>query len=239
MEQVQKFRKIKLTEIVKMVNIGNSWDEILKEEFNKDYYLKLREFLKGEYGKYTVYPPMNDIFNSLKYADYSGLKAVIIGQDPYHEPGQAHGLAFSVKKGNRIPPSLQNIYKELESDLGIPPAGHGELTAWARQGVLLLNNALTVRQGAANSHRGKGWEQLTDAIIEKVNLKKEPVVYLLWGANAREKTKLINNPNHLILTAAHPSPISAYNGFFGCRHFSKANEFLKSKGVSEIDWRVE
>lgn len=222
-----------------MVNIGNSWDELLKEEFQKEYYRKLREFLKVEYRSYTVYPDMWDIFNSLKYADYNGLKAVIIGQDPYHEPGQAHGLAFSVKKGTAIPPSLQNIYKELQSDLGIQPASHGELTSWARQGVLLLNNALTVRRGQANSHRGKGWEQLTDAIIQKVNQKNAPVVYLLWGANAREKTKLINNPDHLILTAAHPSPLSAYNGFFGCKHFSKANEFLKNKGVGEIDWRIE
>lgn len=221
-----------------MVNIGNSWDEILKEEFEKEYYLKLREFLKSEYRSYTVYPNMNDIFNSLKYADYKGLKAVIIGQDPYHEPGQAHGLAFSVQKGTPIPPSLQNIYKELQSDLGIDPASHGELTSWAKQGVLLLNNALTVRRGQANSHRGKGWEQLTDAIIRKVNEKPEPVVYILWGANAREKTKLINNPNHLVLTSAHPSPLSAHSGFFGCKHFSKANEFLRNKGVGEIDWRI-
>lgn len=222
-----------------MVNIGNSWDEILAEEFKKDYYLKLREFLKYEYSHYTVYPNMNDIFNSLKYADYNGLKAVIIGQDPYHEPNQAHGLAFSVKKGNPVPPSLQNIYKELESDLNIPAASYGELTCWAKQGVLLLNNALTVRKGQANSHRGKGWEQLTDAIIAKVNQKPQPIVYLLWGANAREKTKLINNPKHLVLTAAHPSPLSAYNGFFGCKHFSKANKFLRDNGVGEINWRVE
>ena len=222
-----------------MVNIGNSWDEILKEEFEKEYYLKLREFLKSEYKTHTVYPDMNDIFNSLKYADYKSLKAVIIGQDPYHEPGQAHGLAFSVQKGTPIPPSLQNIYTELQSDLGITPASHGELTKWAKQGVLLLNNALTVRRGQANSHRGKGWETLTDAIVKKVNEKPEPVVYILWGANAREKTKLINNPDHLVLTCAHPSPLSAHNGFFGCKHFSKANEFLRSKGVGEIDWRVE
>lgn len=222
-----------------MVNIGNSWDGILKDEFQKEYYLKLREFLKAEYKSYTVYPDMWDIFNSLKYADFDGLKAVIIGQDPYHEPGQAHGLAFSVKKGTAIPPSLQNIYKELQNDLGIPPAPHGELTSWAKQGVLLLNNALTVRRGQANSHRGKGWEQFTDAVIQKVNQKPEPVVYLLWGANAREKTKLINNPNHLILTAAHPSPLSAFNGFFGCKHFSKANEFLKKNGIEEIDWSLD
>ncbi len=222
-----------------MVNIGNRWDEILADEFKKDYYLNLREFLKQEYGRYTVYPPMNDIFNSLRYADYDNIKVVIIGQDPYHEPNQAHGLAFSVKKGCPIPPSLKNIYAELEADLGIPPCPHGELTEWAKQGVLLLNNALTVRRGQANSHRGKGWEYLTDRIIQCVNEKSDPVVYLLWGANAREKTKIINNPRHLILTAAHPSPLSAYNGFFGCRHFSKTNKFLEDNGVEPVDWRLE
>lgn len=222
-----------------MVNLGNSWDQILADEFKKEYYLKLREFLKIEYGTRVIFPPMNDIFNSLKLADYNNLKVVIIGQDPYHEPNQAHGLAFSVRKGNTIPPSLKNIYKEIENDLGIAPPSHGELTKWARQGVLLLNNALTVRSGAANSHRGMGWEQFTDAVIQKVNRKPEPVVYMLWGANAREKSRLINNPNHLILTAAHPSPLSAYNGFFGCRHFSKANEFLKKNGIPEIDWSID
>ncbi len=222
-----------------MVNIGNRWDEILADEFKKDYYLNLREFLKQEYGRYTVYPPMNDIFNSLRYADYDNIKAVIIGQDPYHEPNQAHGLAFSVKKGCPIPPSLKNIYAELEADLGIPPCPHGELTEWAKQGVLLLNNALTVRRGQANSHRGKGWEYLTDRIIQCVNEKSDPVVYLLWGANAREKTKIINNPRHLILTAAHPSPLSAYNGSFGCRHFSKTNKFLEDNGIEPVDWRLE
>lgn len=221
-----------------MVNLGNSWDEILAEEFKKEYYLKLRSFLKQEYGSFTVYPDMNNIFNSLKYADYHSIKAVIIGQDPYHEPNQAHGLAFSVMKGNPIPPSLKNIYKEIEYDLGIAPPSHGELTYWAKQGVLLLNNALTVRRGQANSHRGKGWEQFTDAVIAKVNQKDSPVVYLLWGANAREKTRLINNPKHLILTAAHPSPLSAYNGFFGCKHFSKCNNFLQQQGVEPIDWSI-
>lgn len=222
-----------------MVNIGNAWDELLAEEFKKDYYLKLREFLKYEYNHYTVYPDMHDIFNSMRYADYDNLKAVIIGQDPYHEPNQAHGLAFSVKKGNPIPPSLKNIYKEIYDDLGITEPNHGELTSWAKQGVLLLNNALTVRRGQANSHRGKGWEQLTDAVISKVNQKDSPVVYLLWGANAREKTRLINNPKHLVLTAAHPSPLSAYNGFFGCRHFSKCNDFLQKNGVEPINWLLE
>lgn len=221
-----------------MVNLGNKWDEILADEFKKEYYLNLREFLKQEYNRYTVFPPMNDIFNALRYADYDNIKAVIIGQDPYHQPNQAHGLAFSVKKGCPIPPSLKNIYAELKADLGIEPCPHGELTAWAKQGVLLLNNALTVRMGQANSHRGKGWELLTDKIIEHVNEKPEPVVYLLWGANAREKTKLITNPKHLILTAAHPSPLSAYNGFFGCRHFSKANSFLRENGVEPINWAL-
>lgn len=221
-----------------MVNLGNKWDEILADEFKKEYYLNLREFLKQEYNRYTVFPPMNDIFNALRYADYDNIKAVIIGQDPYHQPNQAHGLAFSVKKGCPIPPSLKNIYAELKADLGIEPCPHGELTAWAKQGVLLLNNALTVRMGQANSHRGRGWELLTDKIIEHVNEKPEPVVYLLWGANAREKTKLITNPKHLILTAAHPSPLSAYNGFFGCRHFSKANSFLLENGVEPINWAL-
>lgn len=222
-----------------MVHLGNKWDDILAEEFKKEYYLNLREFLKSEYGRYTVFPPMHDIFNALRYADYDNIKAVIIGQDPYHQPNQAHGLAFSVKKGCPIPPSLKNIYAELKDDLGIGPCPHGELTSWAKQGVLLLNNALTVRMGQANSHRGKGWEQLTDKIIECVNRKPEPVVYLLWGANAREKTRLITNPNHLILTAAHPSPLSAYNGFFGCRHFSKANDFLRQNGTAPINWKIE
>lgn len=222
-----------------MVHLGNKWDEILADEFKKEYYLNLREFLKQEYSRYTVFPHMNDIFNALRYADYDNIKAVIIGQDPYHQPNQAHGLAFSVKKGCPVPPSLKNIYAELKADLGIEPCPHGELTSWARQGVLLLNNALTVRMGQANSHRGKGWELLTDRIIEHVNEKPEPVVYLLWGANAREKTKLITNPRHLILTAAHPSPLSAYNGFFGCRHFSKANNFLRDNGVEPINWSVE
>lgn len=180
-----------------MVNLGNKWDEILAPEFKKDYYLKLREFLKQEYTHYTVYPDMNNIFNSLKYADYDNIKVVIIGQDPYHEPDQAHGLAFSVLKGNPVPPSLKNIYKEIETDLGIAPPNHGELTYWARQGVLMLNNALTVRRGQANSHRGKGWEQFTDAVISKVNEKDSPVVYLLWGANAREKTRLILSLIHI------------------------------------------
>ncbi len=221
-----------------MVNIGNEWDEILKGEFEKEYYLKLREFLKYEYSHYEVYPNMYDIFNSLKYTSYNSVKAVILGQDPYHEPGQAHGLCFSVKKGTPLPPSLQNIYKELYSDLGIPPAKHGELISWAQNGVLMMNTVLTVRRGQANSHKNHGWEIFTDRVIELLNQREKPIVFILWGANARSKTKLITNPNHFILQSAHPSPLSAYNGFFGNKHFSKTNEFLVQHGIEPIDWRI-
>lgn len=222
-----------------MVNLGNKWDELLKGEFEKPYYLELRNFLKAEYNSYTIYPGMYDIFNALKLTSYDDVKAVILGQDPYHEPNQAHGLAFSVKDGVALPPSLRNIYKELNTDLGLPIPEKGDLTKWAEQGVLLLNTALTVRRGQANSHRGKGWEIFTDRIIEIMNEREKPVVFILWGANARAKTALITNPVHKILTCAHPSPLSAHNGFFGCRHFSKCNEFLKTNGIEEIDWRVE
>ena len=221
-----------------MVNIGNDWDNLLKDEFNKEYYLKLREFLKQEYSTRTIYPGMYDIFNALKSTPYSNVKAVIIGQDPYHEPGQAHGMCFSVKPGVPAPPSLVNIYKELASDIGFQPPKDGYLQKWADQGVLLLNAVLTVRAGAANSHKGKGWEQFTDKVIELVNEKDEPVVFLLWGANARAKKALVTNPKHLVLEAPHPSPLSAYNGFFGCRHFSKANAFLESNNIKPIDWQL-
>ena len=222
-----------------MVNIGNEWDELLGDEFKKEYYLKLREFLKAEYGTRRIYPNMYDIFNSLKFTSYSDVKAVIIGQDPYHGAGQAHGLCFSVQKGTAVPPSLQNIYKELYSDLGIPPASHGYLKKWADSGVLLMNAVLTVREGQANSHRGMGWEIFTDRVIELLNDRDKPIVFLLWGGNAKQKMRLITNPKHLILQAAHPSPLSAYNGFFGCRHFSKANEFLTANGMEPVDWRVD
>ncbi len=221
-----------------MVNIGNEWDGILKGEFEKEYYLKLREFLKYEYSHYEVYPNMYDIFNSLKYTSYNSVKAVILGQDPYHEPGQAHGLCFSVKKGTPLPPSLQNIYKELYSDLGIPPAKHGELISWAQNGVLMMNTVLTVRRGQANSHKNHGWEIFTDRVIELLNRREKPIVFILWGGNARSKTKLITNPNHFILQSAHPSPLSAYNGFFGNKHFSKTNEFLVQHGIEPIDWHI-
>lgn len=221
-----------------MVNIGNEWGELLAEEFKKDYYLQLRRFLISEYNSRTIYPPMNDIFNALKATSYSNVKAVILGQDPYHGAGQAHGMCFSVKKGTPPPPSLQNIFKEIQSELGLTIPPHGELTAWAQSGVLLLNTVLTVREGLANSHRGHGWEILTDRIIELLNERETPIVFLLWGGNARAKAKLINNPKHLVLQCAHPSPLSAHNGFFGCGHFIKANEFLQSNGIEPINWSI-
>lgn len=223
-----------------MVNFGNSWDKVLEGEFDKPYYLELRKFLINEYRNYSVYPNMYDIFNAMKYTPYENVRAVIIGQDPYHGEGQAHGLCFSVKKGVMPPPSLQNIFKEIKSDTRIDNMGkHGELTHWAQSGVLLLNAVLTVRGGQAGSHRGKGWETLTDRIIEKLNERSEPIVFLLWGAYAKSKRAFITAPQHFVLTAAHPSPLSAYNGFFGCRHFSQTNEFLRSHGLPEIDWRID
>ena len=221
-----------------MVNIGNEWDALLADEFKKDYYLKLRQFLISEYNSRRIFPPMNDIFNALRYTSYSDVKAVIIGQDPYHEIGQAHGLCFSVKEGVEPPPSLVNIFKEIHDELGIEPPKSGELTKWAKSGVLLLNATLTVREGQANSHKGMGWELLTDRIIELLNEREQPIVFLLWGRNARDKARLITNRRHLILQCAHPSPLSAYNGFFGCGHFKRANEFLKENGIEPIDWKL-
>lgn len=223
-----------------MIEFNNDWDELLKDEFKKEYYLRLRQFLINEYKTQTIFPGMYDIFNAFKYTSYNDVKAVIIGQDPYHGVGQAHGLCFSVKKGVAPPPSLVNIFKEIKSDLGIDNTGkHGELTKWAKNGVLMLNNVLTVRAGQANSHKGAGWEEFTDNVIRLLDKREKPMVFLLWGANARAKTKILTNKNHLILTCAHPSPLSAYNGFFGCRHFSKANEFLRENGIDEIDWSIE
>lgn len=221
-----------------MVSIGNEWDTLLAGEFKKDYYLRLRSILANEYKTQTIYPNMYDIFNALKYTSYSDVKAVILGQDPYHGPGQAHGLCFSVKKGVEPPPSLKNIFKEIKDELGIEPPNHGELTAWTKQGVLLLNTVLTVRAGQANSHKGLGWESFTDKVIELLNERNKPMVFLLWGANARQKTTLITNPAHLILSCAHPSPLSAYNGFFGCGHFKRCNDFLISNGEDPIDWHL-
>jgi len=221
-----------------MVTIGNDWDAVLDGEFEKEYYVALRSFLVNEYKTQIIFPSKYDIFNALKYTAYQDVKAVILGQDPYHEPNQAHGLCFSVKKGVQKPPSLVNIFKELKSDLGITPPEHGCLEDWAKQGVLLLNTVLTVRVGQANSHKGKGWEIFTDRVIELLNQREKPMVFLLWGANAKAKTERITNKNHLILTAAHPSPLSAHNGFWGCRHFSKANEFLSQYG-EKIEWKIE
>lgn len=219
-----------------MVKISEQWDELLKNEFNSDSYLSLRDFLKEEYSKHTVYPSMYDIFNSMKKTAFDQIKVVIIGQDPYHEEGQAMGLSFSVPKGIEIPPSLKNIYKEITMETGETMPNHGDLTGWAKQGVLLLNTVLTVRKGQANSHKNKGWENFTDGIIKKISEEKEKVVFLLWGANARSKKALIDRSKHLVLETVHPSPLSAYNGFFGSGHFVKANEYLKANGKQIIDW---
>jgi len=219
-----------------MVHIGNDWDEKLGAEFQKDYYLKLREFLKSEYAHGPVFPPMYDLFNALVYTSYADTRVVILGQDPYHGVGQAHGLCFSVKTGTKPPPSLQNIYKELEGEYGQKMPDTYELTGWAKQGVLLLNTTLSVRGGQPLSHRGQGWEILTDKIIELLDQKSSPVVFLLWGAPARAKRALIHNPRHLVLECAHPSPLSAYHSFFGCGHFKKANAFLSQNGEKPIDW---
>ena len=219
--------------------IGNDWDEVLEAEFNKSYYQELRKFLDEEYAKYTIYPAGKYIYTALRLTSYADTKVVILGQDPYHEPNQAHGLAFSVGKNTQIPPSLVNIYKELHDDMGIDIPNHGYLIDWAKQGVLLLNTVLTVRQHYANSHAGKGWEVLTDEIIKKINEKDEPVVYILWGANARSKKKYITNPKHLVLESVHPSPLSAYNGFFGSKPFSKTNNFLVSNNMEPINWQIK
>lgn len=221
-----------------MVHLGNDWDDILKDEFEKEYYQRIRRILASEYQKYRIFPNMYDIFNALKYTPYHNVKAVIIGQDPYHELGQAHGLSFSVKKGVPLPPSLQNIYKELQSDLGITPPQHGDLSSWAHEGVLLLNATLTVREGAANSHQTIGWQIFTDHVISLLNESQKPIAFLLWGANAKQKAALIKNPIHKIFSSAHPSPLSAYRGFFGSRPFSKINDFLQSVGREPINWEI-
>ena len=223
-----------------MVEFNNEWDELLKDEFTKDYYLKLRQTLISEYRTQRIFPGMYDIFNALKLTSYNDVKCVIIGQDPYHGEGQAHGLSFSVRKGIAPPPSLVNIFKEIRDDIGIDNLGkHGELTQWAKSGVLLLNSVLTVRANQARSHRGLGWEEFTTDVIKLLNIREKSMVFMLWGADAKAKQQFITNPKHLVLKSAHPSPLSAYNGFFGCRHFSQANEFLRSNGMSEIDWSIE
>ncbi len=221
-----------------MAAIDNDWLEPLSGEFQKPYYRDLYTFVRQEYQKHVIYPPADDLFQAFHLTPLSSVKVVILGQDPYHEPGQAHGLCFSVKPGVEAPPSLANIYKELSDDLGCKIPNNGYLVKWAEQGVLLLNTILTVRAHAAFSHKGKGWETFTDAAIRALNGVDRPIVFLLWGRPAQEKKAFLNNPNHLILTAPHPSPLSAYRGFFGCRHFSKANAFLTSHGVTPIDWQI-
>ncbi len=222
-----------------MAEISNDWLAVMKPEFSKPYYRKLYSFVKEEYQKSVIYPPAQDIFNAMHLTPLADVKVLILGQDPYHNAHQAHGLSFSVLPDQEIPPSLVNIYKELESDLGCYVPNNGYLVKWAEQGVLLLNTVLTVRAHQANSHQNKGWEEFTDAIIRAVNDQDRPIVYMLWGRPAQTKRSMLNNPKHLVLTAPHPSPLSAYRGFFGCGHFSKANEFLKQNGVEAIDWQIE
>ncbi|WP_300329721.1 uracil-DNA glycosylase [Fusobacterium sp.] len=221
-----------------MINIGNDWDELLKPEFDKEYYQELRKFLVNEYKTQKIHPDMDEIFSALKLSSYKDTKILLLGQDPYHGEGQAHGLAFSVKPGITPPPSLKNMYKEIESELGIKPPNNGYLVSWAKQGILMINTVLTVRDGLANSHKGRGWEIFTDRIIELLNEKDEPVIFILWGNNAKTKKKLITNKNHFIIEGVHPSPLSASRGFFGCGHFKKVNEILKSLGKKEIDWSI-
>ncbi|MBO5784310.1 MAG: uracil-DNA glycosylase [Clostridia bacterium] len=221
-----------------MVRFGNDWDEILCRELDSDYFSNIIKQLNVEYRKYSCFPPPELVFNALRSTAYHEVRAVILGQDPYHGEGQAHGLCFSVRKGVDTPPSLQNIYKEIHADLGLPIPAHGELTDWTGQGVLLLNTILSVRAHAPMSHSTLGWQRFTDAVIARLNEREEPIVFLLWGSPARKKKELITNPKHLILEAPHPSPLSAHRGFFGCKHFSKCNAFLRAHGLSEIDWQI-
>ena len=219
--------------------IGNKWDDLLKEEFKKDYFTNLIDFIKKEYKTKTIYPKQNEVFNAFRYTDYDNVKVVIIGQDPYHGPNQAEGLSFSVSNEVLKPPSLKNIFKELESDLGIQFPKHNSLKPWAKEGVLLLNAVLTVEEHKPTSHKDKGWETFTDNVIRILNNKEQPVVFILWGQYAKNKKALITNKKHLIIESAHPSPFSAYNGFFGSKPFSKTNEFLKKNNIKEIDWKIE
>ena len=221
------------------VQIEESWKAHLEPEFEKDYFRTLTDFVKSEYSQYQIFPPGKLIFNAFNLCPFDKVKVVIIGQDPYHGPGQAHGLCFSVNDGVPFPPSLVNIFKEIKADIGTDAPATGNLTRWAEQGVLMLNTVLTVRAHQANSHQGRGWEQFTDAIIHAVNAQDRPIVYMLWGRPAQSKIPMLTNPKHLILKAPHPSPLSAYRGFFGCKHFSQANEFLKEHGIEPIDWQIE
>ena len=222
-----------------MAAISNDWLQPLRKEFKKPYYRKLYDTVKREYSTYQVFPPADDIFNAFHLTPLSEVKVVILGQDPYHNVNQAHGLCFSVQPTVEIPPSLENIYKELHDDLGCKIPNNGYLVKWAKQGVLLLNTVLTVRAHQANSHQNIGWEQFTDAVIEILDQQDRPMVFLLWGKPAQRKKAMLHNPNHLILEAPHPSPLSAYRGFFGCRHFSKTNQFLEEHGLTPIDWQIE
>ena len=222
-----------------MAAIDNDWLESIQPEFQKPYYKELYNFVKKEYSETIVYPPSDEIFNAFHFTPLSKVKVLLLGQDPYHNVNQAHGLSFSVKPGQDIPPSLQNIYKELNDDLGCYIPNNGYLKKWADQGVLLLNTVLTVRAHEANSHKGMGWEMFTDAVISAVNAQDRPIVYLLWGAPAQKKIPMLTNPKHLILKAPHPSPLSSYRGFFGCKHFSQCNDFLVKNGIDPIDWQIE
>ena len=219
--------------------IGNLWDQYLEQEYKKEYFQKLMDFVKEEYKHKTIYPKQNEVFNAFRYTDYSNVKVVILGQDPYHGPNQAEGLSFSVKNEVLKPPSLQNIFKELESDLGIPFPEHNSLKPWAKQGVLLLNAVLTVEEHKPTSHKNQGWEEFTDQVIKILNDRDTPTVFILWGSYARSKKDFITNKKHLVIESAHPSPFSARNGFFGSKPFSKTNEFLKKNNIKEIDWRIE
>lgn len=219
-----------------MFKITKNWFELLKSEFDCDYFKKLQSFLKDEYNNRTIYPAPENVFNALNLTKFDDVKVVIIGQDPYHQPNQAHGLSFSVQEGVKVPPSLVNIYKEIEDDLGRKSKTNGDLTYWAKQGVLLLNSVLTVRESLPNSHKNMGWEKLTQKVISLLNEREKPVVFILWGANAIKIGENINRKKHLVLTASHPSPLSAYSGFFGCKHFSKANDFLIKNNITPIDW---
>lgn len=222
-----------------MSKLNGDWEEALKGEFKKPYYKELYYFIKNEYETKQIFPPFEDLFSAFHFTALKDVKVVILGQDPYHNDGQAHGLSFSVKPEVAIPPSLLNIYKELQADLGTYIPDNGYLLKWAKQGVFLLNAVLTVRAHNAASHSNKGWEKFTDAVIEILNKEDRPIVFLLWGRFAKEKAKMLNNPKHLVLTAAHPSPLSAYNGFFACKHFSKTNEFLKKNNIEPIDWQID
>lgn len=218
--------------------LNNDWEDLLAQEFEQSYYKELRQFLKEEYGSRTIYPDMYDIFNALRLTPYADTKVVILGQDPYHGPGQAHGLSFSVKPGVPAPPSLQNMFKELRDDLGCKIPNNGYLVRWAEQGVLLLNTVMTVREATPNSHKGKGWERFTDCVISQLNQREQPVLFILWGSHAQRKMQLITNKHHKVLRSVHPSPLSAHRGFFGSKPYSQANDFLRSIGTEAIDWQI-